>query len=441
MKSAIKFLCIAELLCISLLSQAQILKNISNRVKQKMEQRTDQKVDKSIDKGLDKTEDVGKKKDSSLKTDTNKPINQAEAGNQNKTIGTGEQVAFETYSKFDFIPGDKVIAYDDFSQDAIGDFPVNWNTNSSGEVVSSSIQAGHWLMIKKQGRFIPEYLKSLPDNFTFEYDVICNEKYSFYSPALSLFFLTGNNGKEVFDYSFIPIEKRSGVRIGVHPTDAGARGGTTNTESFEDGASLMKNEVTTSQFNSYAGKIKLHVSVWRQKQRLRVYLNEEKAFDLPRAFPANKSYSTVLFEIWGNMNNDIDRYLIGNIKFSAGAPDTRNKLITEGKFVTRGILFDVNSDKIKPESFGTLKDIAAVLTENPSVRVNIVGHTDADGKDADNLILSKRRAESVKANLVKNFGIDASRLETDGKGASQPVDKNTTPEGKANNRRVEFIKL
>src|SRR5436190_14824442 len=369
MKSAIKLLCIAELLCIPFLSQAQILKNIGNRVKQKVEQRTDQKVDKSIDKGLDKTEDAGKKKDSSLKTDSNKSTNQAETGNQNKTIGATEQVAFETYSKFDFIPGDKVIAYDDFSQDAIGDFPANWNTNSSGEVVSSSIQPGHWLMVKKQGRFIPEYIKNLPDNFTFEYDVICNEKYSFYSPVLSLFFLTGNNGKEAFDYSFIPIEKRSGVRIGVHPTDAGARGGTTNTESFEDGASFMKNEVTTSQFNSNAGKIKLHVSVWRQKQRLRVYLNEEKAFDLPRAFPANKSYSTVLFEIWGNMNNDIDRYLIGSIKFSAGAPDTRNKLITEGKFVTRGILFDVNSDKIKPESFGTLKDIATVLTENPSVKV------------------------------------------------------------------------
>ena len=159
MKSAIKLLCIAELLCISLLSQAQILKNIGNRVKQKVEQRTDQKVDKSIDKGLDKTEDAGKKKDSSLKTDPNKTTNQAETSNQNKTIGTGEQVAFETYSKFDFIPGDKVIAYDDFSQDAIGDFPVNWNTNSSGEVVSSSMQPGHWLMVKKQGKFIPEYIK------------------------------------------------------------------------------------------------------------------------------------------------------------------------------------------------------------------------------------------------------------------------------------------
>ena len=442
MKSAIKLLlCIAELLCISLSSQSQILKKVSDRVKQKVEQRADQKVDKTIDKGLDKTEDISKKKDSSLKTAPRQTNNQAETGIQDKPVGTGEQAVFETYSKFDFIPGDKIISYDNFSQDAIGDFPVNWNTNSSGEVVSSSIQEGHWLMVKKQGKFIPEYIKSLPDNFTFEYDVICNEKFSFYSPALSLFFLTGNNGKEVFDFSFIPWEKRSGVKIGVHPTDAGSHGGATYTESFEDGVSSMKNQVNTAQFNSNAGKTKLHVSVWRQKQRLRVYLNEEKVFDLPRAFLANKSYSTVLFEIWGNMNNDIDRYLIGNIKFSAGAPDTRNKLITEGKFVTRGILFDVNSDKIKPESYGTLKEISGVLTENPSVKVKIIGHTDADGKDTDNLILSKRRAESVKASLVKNFGIDASRLETDGKGASQPFDNNTTPEGKANNRRVEFIKL
>jgi len=88
-----------------------------------------------------------------------------------------------------------------------------------------------------------------------------------------------------------------------------------------------------------------------------------------------------------------------------------------------------------------MKDIANVLTENSSVKVKIIGHTDSDGSDADNLALSKKRAESVKASLTKDFGIDATRLETDGKGESQPVDKNTTAEGKANNRRVEFIKL
>jgi len=141
------------------------------------------------------------------------------------------------------------------------------------------------------------------------------------------------------------------------------------------------------------------------------------------------------------MTNDKDRYLINNLKFAIGAPDTRNKLITEGKFVTRGILFDVSSDKIKPESYGVLKDIAGTLKENAGVKVKIIGHTDTDGNDADNLSLSKRRAESVKANLVKEFGIDESRIQTDGMGESQPVDKNTTNEAKSNNRRVEFVRL
>jgi len=109
--------------------------------------------------------------------------------------------------------------------------------------------------------------------------------------------------------------------------------------------------------------------------------------------------------------------------------------------VTRGILFDTGSEKIKPESFGTLKDIANTLTENPDVKVKIIGHTDSDGDDAANLELSKRRAQSVKDALAREFGIDASRMETDGKGEAQPSDKNDTAAGKANNRRVEFVKI
>ena len=142
-----------------------------------------------------------------------------------------------------------------------------------------------------------------------------------------------------------------------------------------------------------------------------------------------------------NSHKPDDRFLFSNIRLAVGAPDTRNRLITEGKFVTRGILFDVNSEKIKPESYGVLKEISTVLNENPDVKVKIVGHTDADGDDNSNMDLSKRRAEAVKASLVKDFGINMGRLESDGKGETQPMDKNTTAEGKANNRRVEFIKL
>jgi outer membrane protein OmpA-like peptidoglycan-associated protein len=409
---------------------------------------TEKTADKVTDKILGKIFDKKKKTTTTNNSANNNATSNSTNSNSGSTATTDNSKkdngdgsgSFKTYSKFDFIPGDKILAYDDFSKDAVGDFPATWNTNSSGEVVTASGLQGQWLMVKKQGKFVPEYIKTLPDNFTFEYDVVCNDKYSYYSPFLSLYFLSGNNaGKEVFEGSFIPLEKRSGVKIGVHPTNGTSNGGTAQEESFDDGTSVIKNDINTSQFNSVGGKTKLHVSVWRQKQRLRVYFNEEKVYDLPRAFADNKTYATVLFEIWGDLK-DQDRYLIGNIKLAAGAPDTRNKLITEGKFVTSGILFDVNSDKIKPQSYGVMKDIGNVLTENSSVKVKIVGHTDSDGKDADNLSLSKRRAEAVKASLVKDFGIDASRLETDGKGASQPVDTNNTAEGKANNRRVEFIK-
>jgi Outer membrane protein and related peptidoglycan-associated (lipo)proteins len=101
----------------------------------------------------------------------------------------------------------------------------------------------------------------------------------------------------------------------------------------------------------------------------------------------------------------------------------------------------VDKADINSESFGTLKSIADVLQENASVKVKIIGHTDSDGDNAHNLDLSKRRAESVKNELANKFGIDASRMETEGAGETKPIAKNDTPVNKAQNRRVEFIKL
>ena len=88
----------------------------------------------------------------------------------------------------------------------------------------------------------------------------------------------------------------------------------------------------------------------------------------------------------------------------------------------------------------TSKEIAAVLSENADLKILIVGHTDSDGDEAANLDLSKRRAASVKTALANEFKVDVSRMDVDGKGESQPIDRNDTPAGKANNRRVEFVK-
>ena len=81
-----------------------------------------------------------------------------------------------------------------------------------------------------------------------------------------------------------------------------------------------------------------------------------------------------------------------------------------------------------------------MLTETADLKVQIVGHTDSDGEAPANLDLSKRRAASVKTALAGEFKIDAARMDTDGKGENEPADKANTPAGKANNRRVEFIK-
>ncbi len=132
---------------------------------------------------------------------------------------------------------------------------------------------------------------------------------------------------------------------------------------------------------------------------------------------------------------------LSNIRITDASPDMRNKLMTEGKLVSYGIYFDVNKDIVKPESYGTLKEIASVLNEVPDVKVKIVGHTDADGDDTKNMDLSKRRSASVKAELGRSFGVNGDRLITDGMGESQPVAPNDSPVNKALNRRVEFIKL
>ncbi len=426
-------------------THAQLLKKIVDRTKQKTENKISEKVsDKVSDAATKPIDEAGKPKSKDGSNSSSGGSSNKSSGGTKETDATGGSgaaaVGLATYSKYDFVPGEKILVVEDFAQDAVGDFPAKWNTNSSGEVVTVDGQQGHWLMIKKKGRFVPDFVTSLPENFTLQFDIICNEKFNYYSNALQLFLITGGNDKKIFEYAFMQMDKRSGIQVGFHPANAGNNGGTAYMETFEDGEKVMNNEVATTQFFAAKGKNKIKVSIWRQKQRARVYINEEKVFDMPRAFAAGKTYNTMMFEIWSGMNNDEDRYLVNNITLAVGAPDTRNKLITEGKFVTHGILFDVNSDKIKPESYGVLKDISTVLNENPDVKVKIVGHTDSDGKDADNMELSKRRAEAVKSILTSEFKIDGSRMQTDGKGESQPVDKNETPQGKANNRRVEFIK-
>lgn len=345
-----------------------------------------------------------------------------------------EAPAFQSFSKLDFVPGEKIVAMEDFTQDAVGDFPAKWNTNASGEVVTLAGQSGRWLKLTKAGVFTPDFITELPENVTVEFDLLVRPGFTA-GFALELALTQMANRKNIADWA----DGTNIFNVATFPGSGGGNDseGTSSVTMRQDGMDAAPSNTQTRQLAA-SGKI-IHVALWRQRQRTRVYFNEEKVWDLPRAVSASAKFNALVFSIGGGCGDC--EYFLGSLRVATGAPDTRNKLVTEGKWVTHGILFDSGSDRVKGESYGTLKEIANVLTENAALKVQIVGHTDSDGGDAVNLGLSKRRAAAVKAILASEFKIDAGRMETDGKGAAQAIDSNATPAGKANNRRVEFLRL
>jgi len=393
-----------------------------NAAKRTVENRVEKKAADETDKAMDKLEKKGKKKDKNQSEDSGS--NTSDEG----INGNGKSASLQSYSKFDFVPGEKVIFFDDFTQDAIGDFPALYNTNGSGEIVTTNLYPGNWMKyVSSDGTIWTDKLLKLPDNYTVEFDVIPIKGTEGGMGGWSFRLMKCINEKS-WDGGAVP--GKAGFEFGVEYFGrAYYRAYNNNLDgNFWDQKGNNDDKNTYEKENQ-----KYHISVWVQKTRVRIYQNETKMFDAPRAFPdAAMKMDRLRFEEGAAM--------ISNIRIAVGAPDMRNKLITEGKLVTYGIYFDVNKDVVKPESYGTLKDIAAVLNEVPDVKVKIVGHTDSDGDDASNLDLSKRRSASVKAELKKNFNVNGDRLVTDGMGETKPIAPNDTPVNKALNRRVEFIK-
>jgi outer membrane protein OmpA-like peptidoglycan-associated protein len=344
---------------------------------------------------------------------------------QEEQQGAPAEQKLSATSKYDFIPGESLMFFDDFTQDNIGDFPGLWNTDGSGEIVTTNLFPGRWMKLGADASFVPGTKKVFPDNYTVEFDVLPipgpNEEKTV---ELGFFIYSAENPGNLNEGGAIPGVAGIKMNFGDYSHDYS----TYSEGNYNMNGSSEKNPLVLNQ--------KTRMSFWIQKTRVRAYMNDVKIFDLPKALAPGLGYNALRFETASEAQN-----LIANFRVAVGAPDMRNKLITEGKLVTYGIYFDSGSDKIKPESAGTMKEISTVLKENPTVNIKIIGHTDSDGDDAKNLDLSKRRAISVKNALNTEYGIEALRIETDGKGETEPIAPNSTAEGKAKNRRVELIKL
>lgn len=397
--------------------------DIGGKIKDRLRNRAEQSVDGTLDKA--ESSATESRSNDENNNEEERPA-KSESSQKNESASKAKQAepALQSFSKYDFVPGEKVIFFDDFTQANIGDYPGTWNTNGSGEVVTTNRYPGKWFKMGGSCYHIAETKGDFPDNFTVEYDIIPQRDQENNINSVGFYIVSGNID-DPNEGGAIP--GKAGIKLSL-----GAGGYSYDFSTYADGEYKISG---SSDKYIMEENQKYRISIWVQKQRIRVYVNENKVFDLPKAMPANFKYNILRFELGQGLP------MIANFRVSVGAPDMRNKLLTDGKLVTHGIYFDSGSDKIKPESYGTLKEIAGVLKENASVKVKIFGHTDSDGDDKANLDLSKRRAAAVKASLSKDFGIDASRMETDGKGEKEPISPNTTSEGKANNRRVEFIKM
>lgn len=333
----------------------------------------------------------------------------------------------EVLSKFDFVPGDKVLFFDDFAKDFIGDFPAKWNTNASGEVIK--VNGEKWFELSSGYKVfsIPDF-EGLPEDFTIEFDVLSKGIDGQTSSNVYLYVLLSDTD-EFF------AGKKHYVSVGIPFAQ------------YREFAIPVKNF-----FNGKQGKVRVnlnsdiredvlnqpHISISVTKQRFRLWVNEVKYADIPRLIEEENVLDFIKFNLYGAKDGK-DRIFIKNLKIAEGGQDLRRKLMSEGSISTNGILFDSGSSNIKKQSYGIIRQISQVLMQDYNIKLKIIGHTDSDGDDSSNLKLSKSRAAAVKTALVEVYKIDESRLVADGMGESKPVGDNATSNGKAENRRVEFI--
>jgi outer membrane protein OmpA-like peptidoglycan-associated protein len=195
------------------------------------------------------------------------------------------------------------------------------------------------------------------------------------------------------------------------------------------------NDVREGRLDNIPGNLNTwnHFSLSFNQRALKVYINGVRTTNIPSV--AGAKYFAIHKNAYGDHKSAIT-----NIRLAKGAVPLYDRMMSDGKFITYGITFDVGKSTIKPESMGEINRIATLLKENPALKFSVEGHTDSTGSAATNQTLSEARSQAVVDKLV-SMGIVADRLKAAGKGQSSPIADNGTDEGRAKNRRVEFVIL
>ncbi|MBK6487161.1 MAG: OmpA family protein [Gemmatimonadetes bacterium] len=319
---------------------------------------------------------------------------------QDSTAAPGTGV----WRNYDFVRGDSIWYASDFRDERVGRFPASQLEFVSGnmEIVERN---GAKLLEAKSAAVVRIPLPTeLPAQYSVEFRLeigAANFFTSLYSSPHE-----GSNGRYATDY--VHLYSRPGIYRGSAERSAATE------------RSFVKNMVP----------IRLQVD----GEYAILYVGSTRVGMVPNAnFARSKTLQL-------SMNGQPGRETyLSDIVVAVGLDPLYETLLKTGEVTTYGLYFDVDSDRLRPESTPQLDALTKMLTDHADLTVAIEGHTDATGDDAHNQSLSERRAAAVVAYLTTN-GIAAARLAAVGKGESVPVGDNGTALGRAQNRRVVIRK-
>ncbi len=375
-----------------------------------------------VNKAEKSIEGIFKKKNKPAKTDSSQNKQTTSASTVASTSSASQNPTLNAYENYDFVPGEKILFTDDFTDEPKGEFPSHWKlcsgqgviTDFDGKKVFALTEAANGdftvviepRMQKKSGY--------MPASFTVEFDMYVNA----HADDENI----NNNWAGVNFYGTDElISTYSDLQISSEQMElySGIIG---------DGTKQIPEGIGGANFiNKWH-----HVAIAYKDKQMKIYLDQTRLYVVPEVKDAGMNKFGI--RVAG-------KCVVTNIKVAeGGGMNMIGKKFTDAKIVTHGINFDTDKSTIKPESMGTLNMIVQIMKDNPDVKFDVEGFTDNSGDPAHNLTLSQNRADAVKTQLI-SMGVSSMRLSSKGFGETKPIADNNSPAGKANNRRVEFVKI
>ena len=401
----------------------QLGKKVKEKAKDKVEQKILQKTDQVIEKAFDKTEEAvkgngGNQTGVPQEAAPQQPVQQApvvqETPSEPVQAAPQPQSLEMTYAKSDFVAGDEIFFEDNQANEQLGEFPSQWDVDYGNAEI---VQMGGDKVIMTQGYtaimpLIGDGKNYFPESFTVEFDIYPQHCYSV-ETATDQFEIGFNDSRTLV------------ARFHTY-RDQGCFLYTNWRKPNDDGGSS-----DSSDNNVYFSNNEWHhVAISFNKRACKIYVDGFRVLNIP-----NMKQPTSMW-IWSNEKQAYFK----NFRIAKGAVPLYDRMMSDGKFITYGITFDVGKATIKPESMGEINRIVQLMTENPDLKFSVEGHTDNTGKEASNQTLSEQRSQAIVDKLVE-LGIAKDRLTAVGKGQNSPIASNSTDEGRAKNRRVEFVKM